>query len=158
MSLEEHVSERPSDRFLYVTEEIASLYDEASNAIARSPRASAVLSRACLEAVLSAMGYKGNLQRKIAAAVSEASPQKSLSAALRQRLPIIRFIGNSANHSFKHSNSRICIITADEAEWCLEILGCVLQEYYEDQEFTETAIMRYIGELRAHGIVNPPIW
>jgi len=158
MTFKSFPAERPSDQFLYAPGNISELYDEAANAIAHSPRASAILSRACLEAVLTAMGYKGNLQSKINSAMWEENPRLALSSALRQSLPIIRFIGNCAAHSSTRSTSRLSSIEEEEAEWCLEILTRLLQEHYDDSEFSETRVMAYVGQLAMRGIIYPSIY
>ncbi|HTO31309.1 MAG TPA: DUF4145 domain-containing protein [Pararhizobium sp.] len=144
----------PIEEFLFVPDEILAIYQEAVDTISVSPRASALLSRCCAEVVLARMGYKGNLLNAVTAASVETKPYKALSATLRQTLLVLRYIGNAAAHPHSGGPSEI---EFEDAEWCLEIVGKLFREYYEEPEFAQMKISRYTGQLFAAGIKKLPV-
>jgi hypothetical protein len=111
---------------------IAADYREANEVIQVSPKASAALSRRCLQAILSAHGYLGaNLMRQIDAVLAETDASKSLPTSLRENIDAIRNFGNFSAHPITdHTTLQIVEVEEGEAEWCLELLLDLFDHFY----------------------------
>lgn len=109
-----------------VPEHFGSGYLEACLVLTDSPRASAALSRGCLQLILrEQMGAKGkNLQQEIEWAVESCG----LPPSITDLLDIPRRIGNRAVHPSFIDATRISDVEPWEAEWCLEVIEA-LYEY-----------------------------
>lgn len=116
-----------------VPAEIASDYVEACNVLAISPKASAALSRRCLQNILRANGYVArDLAREIDAFLNEADASKAAPESLRSVVDGIRNFGNFSAHPVSDVTSlQIIDVEAHEAEWCLEILEEMFEHFYE---------------------------
>ena len=103
-----------------VPEEIAKDYNEACLVLSDSPKASAALSRRCLQSVLrTAAGAKpSDLSKEI----DEVLASNSLPTHLHQSIDAVRQIGNFAAHPLKGSGATIEPVEPGEAEWSLETL------------------------------------
>ncbi|WP_244100386.1 DUF4145 domain-containing protein [Burkholderia ambifaria] len=107
---------------------IAEDYVEACLVLADSPKASAALSRRCLQAVLREHGYE---QRDLAPAIQAALNSGTLPALVAESLDAIRNIGNFAAHPMKDTNTgAILPVEAEEAEWNIEVLSDLFDFYY----------------------------
>lgn len=107
---------------------IAEDYMEASAILSISPKASAALSRRCLQSVLRENGYG---QKDLAPAIQAAIDSKSLPSALAENIDAIRNIGNFAAHPLKDTNSgQILPVEPHEAEWNLDVLEDLFDFYY----------------------------
>lgn len=106
---------------------IAADYEEAALVRADSPKASAALSRRCLQAVLTAQGFtQHDLKDQIKAAVD-----KLPSSELAGSLDHVRIIGNFAAHPKKSTNTgEILDVALGEAEWNLDVLDMLFDYYY----------------------------
>jgi len=115
-----------------VPDVIAKDYSEANAVLNISPKASAALSRRCLQAILSDAGYKSkNLSQQIDEALNEISASKILPLAIRENFDAIRNFGNFSAHPLTdNSTSQIIDVDAGEAEWCLEILNQLFHHFY----------------------------
>jgi hypothetical protein len=116
---------------LEVPEHIARDYNEASLVLPFSPKASAALSRRCLQVVLWEAGEtkSTNLSRQI----DEALP--SLPTHIAHNVDAIRQIGNFAAHEQKSEHTgEILDIEPGEAEWNLDVLEALFDFYYVKPE------------------------
>ncbi|MCA8321932.1 DUF4145 domain-containing protein [Burkholderia cepacia] len=111
-----------------VPADIAEDYHEACAVIAHSPKASAALSRRCLQAVLRGNGYA---HRDLAPAIDAALAANQLPSAIAENLDAIRAIGNFAAHPMKDTNTgEILPVEPHEAEWNLDVLEQLFDFYY----------------------------
>ncbi len=111
-----------------VPPDLAEDFNEACFVIEDSAKASAALSRRCLQALLRGQGYA---QHDLAKAIDAALGAKALPGALADNLDAIRNIGNFAAHSMKDTNSgAILPVEPHEAEWNLEVLEGLFDYFY----------------------------
>lgn len=104
-------------------------YNEASLVLTDSPKASAALSRRCLQYILreKAGVKRGNLDSEI----QQVLDSKVLPSEISENLDAIRNIGNFAAHPIKSTSSgEIVEVEQDEAEWNLEVLEQLVDFYY----------------------------
>lgn len=102
-------------------------YTEACLVLADSPKASAALSRRCLQRLLRETGgvKPGNLSDEI----DEVMPK--LPSHLAEAVDAIRNIGNFAAHPTKDSNTgEIVEVEPGEAEWSLDVLEGLFDHYF----------------------------
>jgi Domain of unknown function (DUF4145) len=108
---------------------IAEDYKEACLVLADSPKASAALSRRCLQNLLrSAAGVKpGNLSDEI----QQVLDSRQLPSAVAESIDAVRAIGNFAAHAIKSKTSgEIVGVEVGEAEWNLDVLESLFDFYY----------------------------
>jgi len=106
----------------------ASDYKEAYLVLADSPKASAALSRRCLQSLLrEKAGVKpGNLSNEIQQVIDS----KNLPSYLSDSIDAIRNIGNFAAHPNKSTNTgEIVDVEPGEADWTLEVLESLFDFY-----------------------------
>jgi hypothetical protein len=115
-----------------VPESIGTDYREANEVLPISPKASAALSRRCLQAILTAAGYTDrNLANQVQKAIDETSAAKALPPSLRDSLDAIRNFGNFSAHPITDRTTlQIIDVEPGEAEWCLELLIDMFDHYY----------------------------
>jgi len=110
-----------------VPKEIAQDYDEACLVLPFSPKASAALSRRCLQAILRDAGK--TKKKDLADQIEEILP--TLPSALQKSLDAVRNIGNFATHPMKSkSTGEIVEVETGEAEWNLEVIEALFDLYY----------------------------
>lgn len=111
---------------------VAADYAEANEVLPISPKASAALSRRCLQAILAAHGYTGrDLVKQIDAVLSETDTTKALPTALRENIDAIRNFGNFSAHPITDATTlQIVDVEEGEAEWCLQLLLDAFDHYY----------------------------
>ena len=110
-----------------VPESIKKDFSEAVATLNISPKASAALSRRCLQSVLKDAGKckKGNLSDQIDEVMNK------LPNYLKEQIDSIRNIGNFSAHPIKSKNSgEIIEVEPGEAEWNLEVLDLLFDFYY----------------------------
>jgi len=106
---------------------IAQDYLEAAAVLHSSPKASAALSRSCLQAVLREAGK--TTQRDLAKQIDEVLP--SLPSFIAGAVDHIRNVGNFAAHQTKsHSTGEVVAVEPGEAEWNLDVLKLLFDHYY----------------------------
>jgi hypothetical protein len=108
---------------------IAEDYREACLVLADSPKASAALSRRCLQNVLrSAGGVKhGDLAKEIDQVIAA----KTLPNIIAESLDQVRVIGNFGAHPMKSTTTgEIVDVEPHEAEWNLDVLESLFDFYY----------------------------
>ena len=112
---------------LGVPDEIRRDYEEAAIVLANSEKASAALSRRCLQALLrdvAGMNRK-NLSQQIDAVLP------TLPGYLQPQLDAVRNIGNFAAHPIKSSTTgEIIDVEPGEAEWNLDVLDLLFDFYF----------------------------
>lgn len=110
-----------------VTTEIAQDFNEAALVLPFSPKASAALSRRCLQSVLREMG--GTNSKDLADQIEEIIPK--LPTYIAENLDAVRNIGNFAAHEQKSKNTgAILDVEPEEAEWNLDVLESLFDFYY----------------------------
>ena len=110
--------------------EIAADYQEAALVLNFSPKASAALSRRCLQALLREKGnaHQKSLSDQIAAVIP------NLPSHISENVDAIRNIGNFAAHPIKNEASgQIVDVEPGEADWNLDVLDMLLDFYYVQQ-------------------------
>jgi hypothetical protein len=115
-----------------VPKPIAEDYIEACNVLPISPKASAALSRRCLQHMLRSHGYVAkDLAKEIDALLNETDPKKALPSRLRETIDAIRNFGNFAAHPNEDKASlEIINVEPHEAEWCLETIEELFEHFY----------------------------
>jgi hypothetical protein len=112
-----------------VPQEVACDYREAAQVLAVSAKASAAMSRRCLQNLLrTAAGVKaGDLANEI----QQVLDSRSLPSQLAEALDAVRNIGNFAAHPIKSKGTgEIVDVESGEAEWQLEVLDGLFDFYY----------------------------
>lgn len=112
-----------------VPEKFAQDYKEACLVLSDSPKASAALSRRCLQNIIREIAgiKKVNLSDEI----DELLKLKSLPGYLAQSVDAIRNIGNFATHPIKSTNSgEIVDVEPGEADWGLDVLEGIFDFYF----------------------------
>ncbi len=111
---------------------IASDYTEACEVLAISAKASAAVSRRCLQVILRAHGYQAkDLAKEIDLLLNESDPRKAIPATLRVTVDGIRNFGNFSAHPITDQTTlQIIDVEPEEAEWCLEIIEEMFAHFY----------------------------
>jgi hypothetical protein len=112
-------------------------YHEACQILSLSPKASAALSRRCLQNILrEKAGVKhGNLVKEI----EEVIKSNSLPSYLSESIDAIRHIGNFAAHPTKStSTGEIIEVEPGEAEWLLDVIESLFDFYFVQPAILQT--------------------
>jgi len=110
-------------------EEIVEDYKEACLVLADSPKASAALSRRCLQYLLREKA--GVKKATLADEIQQVLDSKQLPSYLSESLDAIRNIGKFAAHPIKSKSSGEVVDVEDgEAEWNLDVLEGLFDFYY----------------------------
>ena len=115
-----------------VPSHIAEDFLEAAAVLPTSTKASAALSRRCLEAVLDDVGEAEgkNLFEKIA------SLEKKVPSYIYRDLDTLRTLGNRGAH-LKTTAGKIIVVNAKEAQWNLAVLSELFDHYYVKPDASE---------------------
>lgn len=136
-----------------VPEELATDFNEACVVLGESPKASAALSRRCLQHLLRLQGYT---QHDLVKAIDAVLASKTLPSPLADSLDAVRNIGNFAAHPMKDTNSgEILEVEPEEAEWNLEVLEGLFDFYYVQPAKAQGRIDALNNKLAAAG--KPPL-
>lgn len=107
---------------------LADDFNESAAVLSISPKASAALSRRCLQELLRQQGFT---DKDLAPAIQKGLDSKTIPAELAENLDAIRNIGNFAAHPMKDkSTGEILPVEPHEAEWNLEVLEGLFDFYY----------------------------
>lgn len=107
--------------------DLASDYKEACLVMAESPKASAALSRRCLQHLLREAAK--TTKRDLADQIDEVMPH--LPSSLQGMIDAVRVLGNFAAHPLKSTNTgEIVDVEPGEAEWLLDTLEQLFDHYY----------------------------
>ncbi len=104
-------------------------YREACEVLAESPKASAALSRRCLQLILHEKSgvKKHNLKQEIDDVISTGTLPSEIADSLHN----LREIGNFAAHPQHHQGTgEIVPVEPGEAEWCLEVIEMLYDFYF----------------------------
>ncbi|MBN8964176.1 MAG: DUF4145 domain-containing protein [Rhizobiales bacterium] len=139
-----------------VPKAIAADYIEACNVLPISPKASAALSRRCLQNILHTHEYKGNnLAKEVDLLLNEQDPKKALSQKLRDTVDGIRNFGNFSAHPIDDKTSlQVIDVEPHEAEWCLEIIEDLFEHFYVGPAQAKARRAALDAKLKASG--KPP--
>lgn len=115
-----------------VPDKIAQDYIEACNVLPISAKASAALSRRCLQNMLHAGGYRAkDLSKEIDLLLNEPDPKKALPHKLRETVDAIRNFGNFSAHPIDDKTTlQVIDVEPHEAEWCLETIEELFEHFY----------------------------
>lgn len=103
-------------------------YEEACAVLAVSEKASAALSRRCLQAILRAHGFA---QHDLVKQIDAALVGGNLPSGLHETIDAIRQFGNFSAHPITDQTTlQIVAVDAHEAEWCLDILEEMFDHFY----------------------------
>jgi len=110
-----------------VPKEFAEDYNEACNVLLISPKASAALSRRCLQHILQEKaGVKGNLQKEI----DEAIKKENFPSYITKVIDAPRKLGNLSAHPDYDDAGVIIDVEPSEAEWVLDIIETLFDHYF----------------------------
>lgn len=113
----------------HVPKKFAADYSEACLVLPDSEKASAALSRRCLQHLL--REYVGIDKKDLSVQIQEVLDSKQLPSYLATDLDAIRNIGNFAAHPLKSTNSgEIIDVAPTEAEWLLNVLEGLFDFYF----------------------------
>ena len=111
-----------------IPKDLAEDYEEACLVISDSPKASAALSRRCLQVLLREQGFSN---KSLAQEIQDAIDSNKLPSHIADSLDAIRNIGNFAAHPMKDTNSgEVVPVEAGEAEWNLEVIESLFDFFY----------------------------
>jgi hypothetical protein len=107
-------------------------YEEACRVLPISQKASAALSRRCLQAILHREGYaQRDLAKQIDNLLNQSDPRKAIPTALHNTVDAIRNFGNFSAHPITDQTTlQVIDVDPGEAEWCLDILDEMFDHYY----------------------------
>ncbi len=112
--------------------DIAEDYSQACRTLRLSSKASAALSRRCLQNMLNGRGYRGkDLAKQIQSILDEPDTSKAIPESLRITIDGIRNFGNFSAHPLTDLTTlQIVDVEPEEAEWCLEIIEDCFDHFY----------------------------
>jgi hypothetical protein len=139
-----------------VPKDIAQDYIEACLVLSLSPKASAALSRRCLQNMLRSHGYKArDLAKEIDLLLGDTDPRNALPLRLRETLDAIRNFGNFSAHPVDDKTTlQVIDVEPHEAEWCLEIIEELFDHFYVGPAVTKAKKAALDAKLVAAG--KPP--
>lgn len=135
---------------------IAEDYVQACSVLPLSAKASAALSRRCLQNILRAHGYTApSLAKEVDLLLNEADPTKGIPNSLRQTIDGIRNFGNFSAHPVTDQTTlQIIDVDPHEAEWCLEIIEEMFEHFYVRPQQAAARKAALDAKLKAAG--KPP--
>jgi len=137
-----------------VPEKFANDYKEACLVVTDSPKASAALSRRCLQNLLREKA--GTTKKNLADQIQEVIDSNQLPSYLLEGLDAIRNIGNFAAHPIKSkSTGEIVEVEPGEAEWNLDILERLFDFYFVQPEILKKKREKLNQKLKDAG--KPPM-
>jgi hypothetical protein len=129
-------------------------YHEACAVIADSAKASAALTRRCLQAVLRDKG--GFAQKDLADQISAALSEGKLPSHITESLDAVRQIGNFAAHPQKSKASgELLDVEPGEAEWNIETIEALFDYYFVQPALIQKKRSALEEKLKAAG--KPPL-
>ena len=113
-----------------VPEEFTADYREACLVLTDSPKASAALSRRCLQHILQEKSG-AKTQNNLAKTIEEVIGDPKTPCDVAESLDMVRNIGNFSAHPNKSTNTGgIVPVEPVEAEWCLEVIEMLFELYF----------------------------
>jgi hypothetical protein len=133
-----------------VPREIAEDYTEACTVLPDSAKASAALSRRCLQNLLVAKA--GVTKKDLFDQIQEVLDARTLPSSLAEDLDAVRNIGNFGAHPIKSkSTGEIVPVEPGEAEWNLEVLDALFDFFYAQPEKRQERRAALDEKLKAAG-------
>lgn len=133
-----------------VPEPLASDYREAHDTLPISPKASAALSRRCLQTII--QDQEGFTDHNLIDQVKKLLALKKLPSHLASELDAIRTVGNFAAHQQKdQSTGAVIDVQPGEAEWTLEVLTALMTFYYVELPQSQARRDAFNAKLKAAG-------
>ncbi len=118
---------------LEVPAEFSEDYVEACLVLSDSPKASAALSRRCLQHIL--RDKAGVKHSNLANEIQEVLDSNTLPSPIAQSLDMVRQVGNFAAHPNKSTQTgEIVPVESHEAEWCLDVIEMLFDFYFVQPE------------------------
>jgi Domain of unknown function (DUF4145) len=112
-----------------VTDPYAQEFKEATAVLSLSPKASAALSRRCLQTILREKGH--TKKKDLFDQIEEIVTSGKLPSHIEEGLHAVRNIGNFAAHPMKSTNTgEIMDIEPGEAEWNLDVIESLFDFYF----------------------------
>ena len=112
-----------------VPSKIAEDYHEACLVLTDSPKASAALSRRCLQIIL--REHANVKPQDLRKEIDEVLASKQLPTYVAENIDAIRQVGNFAAHPIKATNSGAIVeVEPGEAEWSLDVLEELFDHYF----------------------------
>lgn len=137
-----------------VPAELADDYKEAAAVLSLSPKASAALSRRCLQHMLREKA--GVKARDLATEIDAVITSNALPSHLAEAIDAIRNIGNFAAHPIKSSASGAIVeVEPGEAEWNLDVLDGLFDFYFVQPALLQKRRDALNAKLAAAG--KPPV-
>ena len=142
-----------------VSTEFSEDYSEACLVLADSPKASAALSRRCLQLILR---EKAGVQNpdNLMKAIGEVIANPSTPVDIRDSLDAVRNIGNFAAHPNKSKNTgEVVPVEPGEAEWCFEVIEMLFGFYFvwpADVQRRRDALNVKLAETGKSEMLTPP--
>lgn len=129
-------------------------FEEAVLVLSDSPKASAALSRRCLQAILRDKAKtKG---KELFDQIEEVIESNAIPSYIVDSLHAVRNIGNIAAHSMKSTNTgEVLDVEPGEAEWNLDVLESLFDFYFVGPEKTQQRKNELNKKLVAAG--KPPL-
>lgn len=132
----------------------ASDFREACLTLSDSPKASAAISRRCLQHVIREKA--GITKENLAAEIDELLESGRLPGPLAESVDAVRNIGNFAAHPIKSTNTgEVIDVEPGEAEWLLDVLADLFDFYFVQPEITKARRAALNEKLKEAG--KPPI-
>lgn len=115
-----------------VPSDVASDYKESAMVLHLSAKASAALSRRCLQSILREAGYtQRDLSQQIDAVLAEQDTRKALPTGVHAIVDAVRNFGNFSAHRITDQTTlQIIDVEPHEAEFCLDVLDSLFDHYY----------------------------
>lgn len=124
-------------------------YTEACTILSFSPKASAALSRRCLQTILREQGFTAKTLFK---EIQNAIDSKTLPSHITDSIDAIRNIGNFAAHPQKDTNSgEILPVEIGEADWNIDVLEYLFDFYFIQPEKAKARKIAFNLKLKAAG-------
>lgn len=149
----------------YIPAQIREDYREACEILHLSPKASATLSRRCLQGMIRdfAKIVHGTLNQEIISlrkAVEDGTGPKGVSLESVEAIDHVRTIGNIGAHMEKDV-ALIIPIDLDEAELLIQLIGSLFEEWYverhvREQRFAELARVAASKKMAKSSAIAPP--
>ena len=141
---------------LEVPKEIAEDYIEACLVLNDSAKASAAMSRRCLQNLLKDSNAANAQQRDLADQIQHVLDSKTLPTYLADVLDAVRNIGNFAAHPMKSkATGGILPVELGEAEWNLDVIERLFDFYYVQPAIAQNRKNALNAKLQSAG--KPPM-
>lgn len=140
-----------------VPKALAEDYNEACLVLAGSPKASAALSRRCLQIIL--REHAKVAPQDLSKEIDEVLASKQLPTYIANDIDAIRHVGNFAAHPIKGTHSlEIIDVEPGEAEWLLDVLVQLFDHYFvgpAEAEKKRDALNKKLAEAKKPPLKKP---